>query len=49
LPGTGFGDDPFLAHAEGQKCLTEGVIDFMGAGVIDVFSFEPNLCTADMG
>jgi hypothetical protein len=49
LPGTRFGDDPFLAHEEGEECLSDGVIDFVGAGVIDVFAFEPNLSDADMG
>ena len=49
LAGTGFGNDPFFAHAEGEKSLSDGVIDFVSAGVIDIFAFEPDLCSADVG
>lgn len=49
LAGAGFGDDPFFAHAEGEEGLSDGVIDFVGAGVIDVFAFEPDLGAADVG
>ena len=46
LTGTCFGNDAFLAHAEGQQCLAERVIDLVGTGVIQIFAFQPDLSTA---
>ena len=40
LAGAGFGDDAFFAHAEGEEGLADGVVDFVGAGVGEVFAFE---------
>ncbi len=40
LAGAGFGDDAGFAHAAGEEDLAEGVIDFVGAGMEEVFAFE---------
>ena len=37
LPGAGFGNNTWLAHAPGQEDLPHGVVDFMGAGMVEVF------------
>ena len=42
LPGPGLGDDASLAHAVSEQALSQGVVDFMGAGVGQVFSFQEN-------
>ena len=42
LSGSGFGDDPFLAHATGQQNLPQSIVDFMGTGMVQVFTFEVN-------
>ena len=47
LAGAGFGDDAFFAHAEGEECLAEGVVDFVGAGVVEVFAFEVDFGAAE--
>ena len=46
LAGAGFGDDALLAHAQGEQGLAEGVVDFVGAGVVEVFALEPDLRSA---
>ena len=46
LAGTGLGNDPFLAHPQGEKSLTKGVVDLVGAGVIEVFPLQPDARTA---
>ena len=46
LAGAGFGDDARLAHAAGQKDLAHGVVDFVRAGVKQVFAFEINFWPA---
>ncbi len=40
LAGAGFGDDALFAHAEGEQGLADGVVDLVGAGVVEVFAFE---------
>ena len=40
LSGAGFGDDAALAHAARQQNLSEGVVDFVRAGVAEVFALE---------
>ncbi len=40
LAGTGFSDDAFFFHAEGEERLADGVVDFVGAGVAEVFAFQ---------
>jgi len=47
LAGSGFGDEALLAHAKGQEGLAEGVVDLVGAGVVEVFPFEINLGPAE--
>lgn len=32
----------FFAHAQGQQGLTKGVVDLVGAGVVEVFPLQPN-------
>jgi hypothetical protein len=39
LACAGFGDDAGLAHAAGEEDLADGVVDFVGAGVEEVFAF----------
>ena len=43
LSGAGLGDDARLAHALGEHGLTYGVVDFVRAGVVEVFALEVNL------
>ena len=45
LPGSGLGDDTCFPHASSQQCLTECIVDFMGPSVIQIFSFEIDLCS----
>ena len=40
LAGAGFGDDALLAHAPRQQNLAEGVVDFVRAGVAEVFALQ---------
>ena len=35
-----FSDQPLLAHPNGKQRLADGVVDFMGAGVIEVLALE---------
>jgi hypothetical protein len=32
----------FLAHAQGQQALAQGVVDLVGAGVVEVFALQPD-------
>ena len=40
LPGAGLGDDPALAHPPSQQRLTQRVIDFVRARVVEVLPLE---------
>ena len=42
LAGAGFGDDALLTHAQGQQALAQGVVDLVGAGVVEVFALQPD-------
>ena len=42
LPRTGFGNDPFLAHPQGQQGLAQGIVDLVGTGVVEVFPLQPD-------
>ena len=48
LTGAGLGDDAGFAHPFGQQALAKGVVDFVGAGMRQIFAFEVNLGTATM-
>ena len=43
LAGAGFCNHARLAHALGEHGLANGVVDFVGAGVVQVFALEKNL------
>jgi len=40
LARAGFGDDARLAHLCGEKALADGVVDFVRAGVEQVFALR---------
>ena len=42
LAGARLGDNPGLAHALGQQSLSQGVVNFMGAGMGQVFALQQN-------
>ena len=48
LAGAGFGDDAALAHAPRQQALAEAVVDFVRAGVEQVFALEIDLRAAQL-
>ena len=48
LAGAGFRDDALLAHALGEQPLAEGVVDFVRAGVEQVFALEVDFCAAEL-
>ena len=43
LTGTGLCDDTRLAHLLGQEDLTDGVVDLVGTGVVQVLTFQIEL------
>lgn len=45
LAGTGLGNDARLAHLLGQQNLTDGVVDFVCSGVVEVFTLQIQLAT----
>ena len=49
LSGSGFGDDAFLSHAACQQDLSDGVVDFVCTGMIQVFPFQIQLATILFG
>ena len=48
LARAGFGDDAALAHTFRQQALAEGVVDFVCAGVEQVFALEVDFCAAQV-
>ena len=48
LARAGFRDDARLAHAHGEQALAEAVIDFVRAGVQQVFALEVNARAAEI-
>jgi hypothetical protein len=48
LAGAGFSDDAFFAEAFGEQSLPEGVVDFVSAGVEQVFAFEINFGSSEV-
>ena len=48
LARAGLGDDTGLAHALGQQTLADGVVDLVGAQMVEVFALEPDLRAAQL-
>src|SRR6185437_11184690 len=48
LPGTGFGDDAAFAHAPGQQSLAKTVVDFVRAGMQQIFALEVHARSAQL-
>jgi hypothetical protein len=48
LPGAGLGDHTRFAHALGQEGLADGVVDLVGAGVVEVFALQEDLRAAHL-
>ena len=48
LARAGLGDDAGLAHALGQQALAEGVVDLVGAQMVEVFTLQPDLRAAQL-
>jgi hypothetical protein len=46
LTGSSLGDDSSLFHSSGQKNLPQGVVNFVRAGMKQVFTLQVDLCTA---
>ena len=44
-----FGDDFGFAQAPGEEDLAEGVVDFVGSRVVEIFTFEPDVCAPRVG
>jgi len=40
LPGPSLGDDALLAHALGQQGLAQGIVDLVGACVVEVLTLQ---------
>ena len=48
LAGARLGDDAALSHPAGKQSLAEGVVDFVGARVVQVFTLQVNLRPAQL-
>jgi hypothetical protein len=48
LARAGLGDDAPLAHALGQQCLADRVVDLVRAGVVEVLALAVNLGAAEL-
>ena len=46
LARASFGDQPGFAHPRGQQGLADGVVDLVGAGVVEVLALEIDLGAA---
>ena len=49
LSGTRFGDDAVLAHPPGQQDLSDGIVDLVGSGVVEVLAFQIDACSVSVG
>ena len=49
LAGSGFGDDSFLSHPPCQENLADGVVDFVGSGMVEVFPLQVDLASVFFG
>ena len=48
LAGAGFGDHAGFTHAFGHQALADGIVDFVGTRVIQIFPLEIDLCSTDL-
>src|SRR5439155_11463724 len=48
LPRAGLGDDPLLAHAQGQQRLADRVVELVRAGVAQVLALEVDVRAAEV-
>jgi hypothetical protein len=48
LTGAGLGDDAGLAHPPREQGLTDGVVDLVRAGVIEILALEKDLRAAEL-
>ena len=48
LAGAGFGDDAGLVHFYGEQALADGIVDFVRAGVEEIFALEVDARAAEM-
>ena len=48
LAGAGFGDQSGLAHALGQQCLADGVVDLVRAGMVQIFALKVDARAAQL-
>jgi hypothetical protein len=48
LSSSGFCNDSSLLHPQGEEGLAECVIDFVGAGVVQVLALQPNLGASEL-
>ena len=48
LTGAGLGNDSGLAHALGEKRLTEHIVDLVRAGMVQLVTLQIQFCTAIM-
>ncbi len=46
LSRAGLGDYPRFAHAPRQQRLSDGIVDLMRAGMVQVFALQQYLCAA---
>ena len=49
LPGARLGDDAGLAHPASQQDLSDGVVDLVGTGMVEVFALEVDLRPVTLG
>jgi hypothetical protein len=48
LAGTGLRNDPGFTHPLYQKTLTHDIVDFVGSGVVQVFSLDVNAGSSEV-
>ena len=48
LAGTGFSNQPRLAHADCQQALADAIVDLVRAGMEQVLALQINLCAAEV-
>ena len=48
LASAGLGDNALFAHTLYQKTLTKDIVDLVCPGMIQIFSFEPDLSATEL-